>query len=482
MNRRMVLYMLGKIVFLESVILLLPAACSLIYGETKTLFAFLVTAGIAFVLGMLLSVLNKPKNKSIFAKEGFVIVSLAWILMSAIGAMPFVISGDIPSYVDAFFETVSGLTTTGASIIPNVELCSKGILFWRSFTHWVGGMGVLVLFMAIFPTDTGQAMHVMRAEMPGPIVGKLVPRIKSTAKILYLIYIALTLIQIVILLFGDMNVFQSIVYSLGTAGTGGFGIDADGLAGYSAFSKWVITVFMIIFGINFNLYYLALTRKFKTALKSEELWTYIGIVLVSIIAITINIYPKFGDDALRYSSFQVASIISTTGYATTDFNLWSTLPKTILFLLMFSGACAGSTAGGLKISRIVLLFKSVRSNLKQMLHSRSVSSFKFEGKKVENETIHNVMVYFAIYFFCFTAIFLAICFEPFDFETNISAVAACFNNVGPGFSLVGPMSNYSAYSDFSTVVLSFGMLLGRLEIFPMLLLFSPAVWKSRVAK
>ncbi|MBQ1989189.1 MAG: TrkH family potassium uptake protein [Clostridia bacterium] len=482
MNRRMVLYMLGKIVFLESVILLLPAACSLIYGETKTLFAFLVTAGIAFVLGMLLSVLNKPKNKSIFAKEGFVIVSLAWILMSAIGAMPFVISGDIPSYVDAFFETVSGLTTTGASIIPNVELCSKGILFWRSFTHWVGGMGVLVLFMAIFPTDTGQAMHVMRAEMPGPIVGKLVPRIKSTAKILYLIYIALTLIQIVILLFGDMNVFQSIVYSLGTAGTGGFGIDADGLAGYSAFSQWVITVFMIIFGINFNLYYLALTRKFKTALKSEELWTYIGIVLVSIIAITINIYPKFGDDALRYSSFQVASIISTTGYATTDFNLWSTLPKTILFLLMFSGACAGSTAGGLKISRIVLLFKSVRSNLKQMLHSRSVSSFKFEGKKVENETIHNVMVYFAIYFFCFTAIFLAICFEPFDFETNISAVAACFNNVGPGFSLVGPMSNYSAYSDFSTVVLSFGMLLGRLEIFPMLLLFSPAVWKSRVAK
>ena len=482
MNRRMVLYMLGKIVFLESVILLLPAACSLIYGETKTLFAFLVTAGIAFVLGMLLSVLNKPKNKSIFAKEGFVIVSLAWILMSAIGAMPFVISGDIPSYVDAFFETVSGLTTTGASIIPNVELCSKGILFWRSFTHWVGGMGVLVLFMAIFPTDTGQAMHVMRAEMPGPIVGKLVPRIKSTAKILYLIYIALTLIQIVILLFGDMNVFQSIVYSLGTAGTGGFGIDADGLAGYSAFSQWVITVFMIIFGINFNLYYLALTRKFKTALKSEELWTYIGIVLVSIIAITINIYPKFGGDSVRTSAFQVASIISTTGYATTDFNLWSTLPKTILFLLMFSGACAGSTAGGLKISRIVLLFKSVRSNLKQMLHSRSVSSFKFEGKKVENETIHNVMVYFAIYFFCFTAIFLAICFEPFDFETNISAVAACFNNVGPGFSLVGPMSNYSAYSDFSTVVLSFGMLLGRLEIFPMLLLFSPAVWKSRVAK
>jgi len=482
MNRRMVLYMLGKIVFLESVILLLPAVCSLIYGETKTLFAFLITAGIAFSLGMLLSVLNKPKNKSIFAKEGFVIVSLAWILMSAIGALPFVISGDIPSYVDAFFETVSGFTTTGASIIANVEACSKGILFWRSFTHWVGGMGVLVLFMAIFPTDTGQAMHVMRAEMPGPIVGKLVPRIKSTAKILYLIYIALTLLQTVILLFGEMNVFQSIIYSLGTAGTGGFGVDADSLTGYSAFSQWVITIFMIIFGINFNLYYLVLTKKVRTALKSEELWTYLGIVVLSTIAITISVYPKLGGDSLRTSAFQVASIISTTGYATTDFNLWSTLPKTILFLLMFTGACAGSTAGGLKMSRIVLLFKSVRSNLKQMLHSRSVSSFKFEGKKVENETIHNVMAYFVIYFLCFTGIFLAICFEPFDFETNISAVAACFNNVGPGFSLVGPMGNYSVYSDFSTIALSFGMLLGRLEIFPMLLLFSPTVWKRRVAK
>ena len=482
MNRRMVLYMLGRIVFLESVILLLPAFCSLIYGETKTLFAFLITSGLAFLSGTVLSILNKPKNKSIFAKEGFVIVSFAWIIMSAIGAIPFVISGDIPSYVDAFFETVSGFTTTGASIMPNVEAASKGILFWRSFTHWVGGMGVLVLFMAIFPTDTGQAMHVMRAEMPGPIIGKLVPKIKSTAKILYLIYIALTLIQVIILLFGDMNLFESIIYSLGTAGTGGFSIDADGLSGYSAFSQWVITIFMIIFGINFNLYYLAITRKVKTALKSEELWTYLGIVALSIALISLDIHKNFGGDSVRTSAFQVASIISTTGYASADFNGWSTLSKTILFLLMFSGACAGSTAGGLKVSRIVLLFKSVRSNLKQMLHSRSVTSFKFEGKRVENETIHNVMAYLAIYFLCFTGIFIAICFEPFDFETNISAVAACFNNVGPGFSMVGPMSNYSAYSDFSKIILSFAMLLGRLEIYPMLLIFSPTVWKSRIAK
>ncbi len=477
MNIKMVCYMLGRIVSLEALLLLLPAICSLIYKESSV-YAFLVAIAVAAVLGIILSLIGKTKNRAIFAKEGFVIVALAWILLSAVGALPFFISREIPSYVDAFFETVSGLTTTGASIMPDIEASTKGILFWRSFTHWIGGMGVLVLLMAIFPTDTGRSMHIMRAEMPGPIIGKLVPKIKTTARVLYLIYIALTLTQIVLLLFGGMPLYESIVYSMGTAGTGGFGVDADSITGYSPYLQWVITVFMILFGVNFNLYYLALTRKFRSALKSEELWTYIGIVILSTAIIAFDIYSVYGNnaDSVRHSAFQVASIISTTGYATADFNTWSALSKGVLLLLMFTGACAGSTGGGLKISRVVLLFKSVRANLKQMLHPRSIAAVHFEGKKQENSTILNVFSYFALYIMCFAVLFLIISFEPFDIETNFSAVASCFNNVGPGFAAVGPVSNYSQYSDFAKIVLSYAMLLGRLELFPMLLLFSPSVW------
>lgn len=471
MNIRMIFYMLGRIISLEAFILLLPMVCSLIYGESCVI-SFAITSVIALVIGAGLSVCANPKDKTIFAREGFLIVSLAWIALSAIGAIPFVLCGNIPSYVDAFFETASGFTTTGASIMPDVESAYKGVLLWRSFTHWVGGMGVLVLFMAIFPTDTGRVIHVMRAEMPGPIVGKLVPKIKTTAKILYLIYIVLTLIQIILLWVGDMNLFESIIYSIGTAGTGGFGIDADGLSGYSAYSQWVITAFMIIFGINFNLYYLILTKKVCSAIKSEELWTYVGIVVVSTVVIAFNIFDTFGWDSIRTSAFQVASIISTTGYASADFNLWPTMSKSILFLLMFTGACAGSTAGGFKLSRVVLLFKAIRSNLRHIIHTRSVSSVKFEGKIVDKETLSGVTSYLAVYFFCLAAFFLLICFEPFDFETNISAVASCFNNIGPAFGSAGPMSNYAAYSDFSKIVLSFAMLMGRLEIYPMLILFS----------
>jgi len=483
MNIRMVSYMLGRIVSLEAILLVLPAICSLIYKENSA-FSFLITIAIAAALGIFLTLIGKTKNRAIFAKEGFVIVALAWILLSAVGALPFYISREIPSYVDAFFETVSGLTTTGASIMPDVEASTKGILFWRSFTHWIGGMGVLVLLMAIFPTDTGRSMHIMRAEMPGPIIGKLVPKIKTTARVLYLIYIVLTLIQIILLLCGGMPIFESLIYSLGTAGTGGFGVDADSLSGYSPYSQWVITIFMIIFGVNFNLYYLVLTRKARSALKSEELWTYIAIVAVAVGIITwdvYSIYSTFGN-SLRYSAFQVASIISTTGYSTTDFNCWSGLSKGILLLLMFIGACAGSTAGGLKVSRVVLLFKSIGANLKRMIHPRAVESVRFEGKKVEKETVISVFSYFALYMFCFAVIFFIISFEPYDLECNFSAVAACFNNVGPGFSAVGPMGSYSVYSDFATVVLSFAMLLGRLELYPMLLLFAPSVWKRRVVK
>ena len=485
MNKRMVFYMLGNMIKLESVLLLLPALCSFIYGE-KSLYAFLITFTIALCMGLCLTLFNKPKNKEIFAREGFVIVALAWICLSAIGALPFVISGEIPSYTDAFFETASGFTTTGASIVRNVEELSHGVLLWRSFTHWIGGMGVLVLMMALVPSDTGRTMHIIRAEMPGPIIGKLVPRVKSTAKILYIIYIVLTLIECIFLLAGGMPVFDSIVYSLGTAGTGGFGIKSDSVASYSPYIQWVIAIFMIIFGVNFNLYYLILMRKIRSVLKSEELWTYIGIVLVASVAVAIDIYPKIGNvpDAARYSAFQVASIISTTGFATADFNLWPTLSKGILLLLMFSGACAGSTAGGLKISRIVLLVKQVRSHLRHMLHPRSVESVRLEGKVVDKETLNSVTTYFALYFLCFTAIFIILCIaDPFDLETNISATAACFNNIGPGFSVVGPMSSYADYSVISKWTLSAGMLLGRLEILPMILLFAPGVWlKNHTAK
>ena len=478
MNRKMVFYMLGRIIMLEAVLMVLPLLCGIIYHE-KSVFSFLITMAIALSLGFIISLINKTKDKTIFAKEGFVTVALAWISMSAIGALPFVISGEIPSYTDAFFETVSGFTTTGASVAADVESMSRSILFWRSFTHWIGGMGVLVLVMAILPTDTGRTIHIMRAEMPGPIVGKLVPRIKDTAKILYLIYIVMTIIQIILLLFGGMPLFDSIVHSLGTAGTGGFGIKGDSITGYSPYCQWVIAIFMLLFGINFNLYYLLLLRKVRSVLRSEELWFYITLVIAAVTAISIDIYPMYQSfsETVRQSAFQVASIISTTGYATTDFNLWPTLSKTLLLFLMFVGACAGSTAGGFKVSRAVLLLKQIRSNLRHMVHPRSVDSIKLEGKKVDNSTIINVTTYLALYALCFASTFVLISlFDEFDLETNVSAAASCFNNIGPGFSLVGPMSNYAAYSIISKWVLSAAMLLGRLEILPMILLFAPSAW------
>ncbi|MBR7132532.1 MAG: TrkH family potassium uptake protein [Clostridia bacterium] len=478
MNRKMVFYMLGNIIKLEAVLMAPAVVCSLIYRDNG-LIPFLITIAVALILGFTLTLLNKPKDKTIFAREGFVIVALAWVALSAIGALPFVISGEIPSYTDAFFETVSGFTTTGASILKDVEAMSKGLLFWRSFTHWIGGMGVLVLMMAIVPNDSGRTIHIMRAEMPGPIVGKLVPRVKSTAKILYLIYIVMTAIQVILLLCGDMSLFDSLLHTFGTAGTGGFGTKADSVAGYSPYIQWVIVVFMFLFGINFNLYYLLLIRKAKAVFKSEELFVYISIVAVSIVAITIDIYPIYKDlsEAVRASAFQVVTIITTTGFATADFNLWPTLSKGILFLLMFSGACAGSTAGGLKVSRIILLFRHIRSNLKHMLHSRSVDTLRFEGKTVDNATATNVTAYFALYFLCFSAMFIILCIaDPFDLETNITAVSACFNNVGPGFGQVGPASNFAEFSTLSKWTLSAGMLFGRLEILPMILLFAPTVW------
>ena len=479
MNRRMVFYLLGKILYIEAALMSLPLVCSAIYKESKSLFAFVITILLSLGLGLALTKFNRPKDKTIFAKEGFVIVALTWVVMSLIGALPFVISGEIPNFFNAFFETVSGFTTTGASILTDVEAISHGCLFWRSFTHWVGGMGILVLVMAIVPTESGRSMHIARAEMPGPIVGKLVPKLKTTAKILYLIYICFTVLEAILLLAGGMSLFDSILHSLGTAGTGGFVVKADSLASYTPYMQWVIAIFMLIFGVNFNIYYLILVRKIRTAFRSEELWVYIGIVLGAVAIITANVYNSFTNfaDALRNATFQVASVITTTGYSTVNFSVWPNLSKGILFLLMFIGGCAGSTAGGLKVSRVVLLVKRVFSNLKRSLHPRSTELIKLEGKKVETDTANGVLVYFALYFICITAVFFLLLFEPFDMETNLTATVSCFNNIGPAYA--SAWDNYNIYSSFSKVVLSFAMLLGRLEIYPMILLFSPTSWLKR---
>ncbi|MEE0967920.1 MAG: TrkH family potassium uptake protein [Clostridia bacterium] len=480
MNRRMVFHTTGQIIFFEALMLLIPSAVSLIYGE-KCLFSFLITIAFALCLGLALIIFSKPNDNVIYAKEGFLTVALTWLLLSAVGALPFYISGEIPSYIDAFFETVSGFTTTGASILTDVEAMSRGLLFWRSFTHWVGGMGVLVFIMAVIPNISDRSIHIMRAEMPGPIIGKLVPKVKDTAKILYLIYVVLTFIQVVMLILGGMDLFDSLTHAFGTAGTGGFGIKSDSIASYSPYLQWVITVFMLIFGLNFNLFYLMLIKRFKSAFSSTELWIYIGIVGVSTAIITANILPimnGFGE-AVRTAAFQVSSIITTTGYATSDFNLWPTLSKTILLVLMFIGGCAGSTAGGLKVSRVVILFKMLRGEIKRMLHPRSVRVVKFEGKPLEESTLSSVAIYFAIYIFCFFAIFILISFEPFDIETNLSAAVSCFNNVGPGFAAVGPSSSYAGYTPFSKAVLSLAMLFGRLEIFPLIIAFSPFTWSKK---
>ena len=480
MNYRAVFNTLGKMAVAESLLLLLPLAVSLIYGEMTSAMAFSATIIIALIIGAILVLLTRKHNNIIYAKEGFTIVAGVWILISLIGALPFRISGVIPSYINAFFETVSGFTTTGASILNDIETLPYGMLFWRSFTHFIGGMGFLVFVMAIIPNVTDRSIHILKAEVPGPAVGKIVPKIKDTAKILYLIYIAITVTETVLLICGGIPVFDSIVHAFGTAGTGGFGVKADSISSYSPYCQWVIGVFMILFGVNFNIYYLILVKKFKDVIKSSELWCYISIIFVSTTVITLNnmeLYKRLSI-SVRHSFFQVSSIITTTGYATADFDRWSNISKTVLFILMFIGACAGSTGGGLKVSRVVMLFKIVSREIKRLLHPRTVSSIHFEGKRVDENTVSGVSHYFAIYMICFVVAFLLISFEPFGLETNISATAACYNNIGPGFGSVGPAMNYSAYSDFSKLVLSFAMLLGRLEIFPIIIAFSPTVWKN----
>ena len=472
--------MIGQIIKLEAVLLVLPLAVSIIYRERCAL-SFLMTALASLFVGFAVTLISKPGNRLIYAKEGFVIVALAWLALSAIGAVPFVLSGEVRSYADAFFETVSGFTTTGASVLTDIEGMSHGLLFWRSFTHWVGGMGVLVFIMAIIPSVCDRSIHILRAEMPGPVMGKLVPKLKQTAKILYLIYIVMTVLEMILLLCGGMSLFDSALHSFATAGTGGFGIKGDSIASYSPYLQWVIAAFMFLFGINFNIYYLLLVRRFRSVLKSTETWCYIAICLISVSIITGNIYSIYGNlpDSVRASAFQVASLVTTTGFSTADFNLWPGLSKGILLILMFIGGCAGSTAGGLKVSRVVMMIKMIRREFMKMIHPRSVSAVRIEGKKVDDTTLNGVNVYFALYMVIYFAVFLLLCLEPFDFETNFTAVAACYNNIGPGFGAVGPMGSFSGYSAFSKIVLSATMLLGRLEIYPLLFALIPSTWTKK---
>lgn len=481
MNRRMVFNIIGKILQTEAALLIVPIITAVCYRETDCLKYFLLTALAVFAAGLLISRFTKPKNTVIYAKEGFVIVAASWIVMSLTSAIPFCLTGDIPNYIDAVFETVSGFTTTGASILDNVEAMHKSTLLWRGFTHWVGGMGVLVFVMAILPSATERSLYIMRAEVPGPSVGKLVPRARTTARILYLIYVGFTLLQIILLLAGGMSLFDSLFHAFATAGTGGFGMKADSVGSYSPYLQWVITIFMLIYGVNFNLYYFLLIKKWKTVAKSTELWVYVGFFVVSTAIISANVFSLYGNlnDTVRTAAFQVSSVITTTGFSTVNFDLWPSLSKSVLLLLMFTGACAGSTAGGFKLSRVILVCKMARREFKRLLHPRSTNSIRFEGKTVDEQTLGGVSMYLIIYLICFISVFLLISFQPFSIETNFSAALSCFNNIGPAFGAAGPALSYSGYSYFGKIVLSAAMLLGRLEIYPLIIAFSPSTWSRK---
>lgn len=478
MNYRMIKYTLGWVLLFEAGFFLVPMITALVYGETE-FWDFLLSA--AFCMGASgLLLIGKPKSRVLYAREGFVIVSLCWVLLSIFGAFPFVLSGVTDSYVDALFETVSGFTTTGSSIFSSVEDLPNSINIWRNFTHWVGGMGVLVFIMAFLPLSGGQNMHIMKAESPGPSVSKLVPRVRTTALILYVIYLALTVIQFIFLLFGGMSVFEALNTAFATAGTGGFSIKNDSFASYSPYLQIVVTVFMLLFSLNFGAYYLILKGKLKDAF-SSEICTFIGIVAVTVALITLNVHGMFDSvgAALRHVAFTVASIISTTGFATADFNLWPAFSHVLLVSVMFIGACAGSTGGGIKVSRIIILFKGMAKELKSMLHPRRVQKITVDSRSVENDVVRSVNSYIVFYVAIFAASLLVISLDNYDFTTNFTAVAATINNIGPGLEAVGPTQNFSLFSPLSKLVLCFNMLAGRLELFPMLLLFSPSTWRNK---
>lgn len=478
MNYSIIRYILCRVLEFAALFMALPCLVGMLYGEKSTIHFVYVIIGCLAV--SLIGKRHKPQSKVFYAKEGFVTVSLSWILLSLVGALPFYLSGEFPTYTDALFETISGFTTTGATILKDVEGLSKCIQFWRCFTHWIGGMGVLVLILAVLPLSGSYNMHLMRAESPGPSVGKLVPKVKNTAMILYGIYIVITVSEIIALILAGLHPYDAATLAFSTVGTGGFGLLNSSIGSYSTLVQTIFTVFMLLCGINFQVFYLLLIRKTKEAFRFEELRYYLMIVLAAAVLITIDVRDLFasGFEAFHHALFQVASIITTTGFATLDYNVWPEFSKTILFLLTLLGACAGSTGGGFKVSRLIVMIRSVKNEIFDAVHPRSIKKIYMNGHIVENNVIKSIQVYTMIYILIFFGSFLLISLNEFDFVTNITAVAATFNNVGPGFNIVGPAGNYSTFSVFSKLVLMFDMLAGRLELLPMLVLFSPKTWKK----
>ncbi len=481
MNHKIIGKVLGFLLLLECLFFVPSALLAILDHQREILGAVTVSMAVAAGAGSVLSFLCRKAGSNFYAREGFVIVGLGWVVFSMVGALPFCLSGEIPSYVDALFETISGFTTTGASILTNVEAMSRALLFWRSFTHWLGGMGILVFLLAVVPMGKGgYSIHVLRAESPGPSVDKLVPKTRQSATILYGIYIALTVLNVIFLLLGRMPLFDALCTAFGTAGTGGFGVKNNSIAGYSPYLQSVCTVFMALFGVNFSIYFLLLLGRVKEVLHSEELRAYVGILLGAMAVIAFNVremFPSFGQ-AFHHAAFAVSSVMTTTGFATEDFNLWPQLSRTILVVLMVIGASAGSTGGGIKVARLVLLIKTLRARLHQMVHPRSVKLIRMEGRTVADETVQGVNTYMTAY--CAIAIVsvLVLSLDNLSLETNITAMLACLNNIGPGLDLVGPTGNYAHFSDLSKFVLMFDMLVGRLEIFPLLIMLSPRTWKK----
>lgn len=484
MNYKMMGKFLSQILMVEIVFMIPALLISIFDGEYPAVTGFVVTILITAVISLVLYVLCRNSKNRFFAREGFVCVGISWIAISFFGCLPFWISREIPHFVDALFEMVSGYTTTGASILSNVEAMSRGLLYWRSFSHWLGGMGVLVFLLALAPnreSGSGFTMHLLRAESPGPNVGKLVPKMRTTARILYLIYILLTILDLMFLLLGGMSLFDAVCTAFGTAGTGGFGIKNDSMAGYSPYIQNVCTVFMFLFGINFSCFYLLLIKQVKAVWKDEELRLYCTIVFTGILLVIWNLkdyYATIGE-TIRHAAFQVVSVVTTTGFATTDFDLWPNFSKMLLLFLMFTGACAGSTAGGLKVGRVLLLFKNLRRNIRRLLNPRRVETVRVNGVRTGEEVLRNTNTYLVAYALIMVISILLVSVDELSISTDISAVVSCFNNIGPGLDMVGPTANYSVFSDFSKLVLIFDMLAGRLEIFPILILFSRSTWRRK---
>jgi len=488
MNYKMMGRFIAQIISIEAIFMIPAAIISVCYGEWASAMSFLYTIAITLAIAGVLLAFCRKAGRLFGAREGLVCVALGWIALSLLGCLPFLFSGAIPRFTDAFFEIVSGFTTTGASVLSDVEALPRGILYWRSFSHWLGGMGVLVFLLAVAPSedgDKGFTMHLLRAESPGPDVGKLVPKMRQTAMILYVIYVVLTIMNLIFLLAGNMPLLEAVCTAFGTAGTGGFGARNDSIASYSPYIQNVTTVFMLLFGVNFSCYYLLLLRQFRSVVKDEELRLYVGLFVAAVLLITVNIYASMRDmyasvgETVRHAAFQVSSIMTTTGFSTTDFDLWPNFSKGMLLLLMVVGACAGSTGGGIKCARVLLLFKSLRRNIRQVLNPRKVQVIRNNGKVVDEKVVANANAYLSAYVIIIIVAFLAIAPDGYSVGTNLSAVLACFNNIVPGLEAVGPMCNYGGYSDFSKLTLSACMLAGRLEIFPILVLFSRGTWKRK---